>query len=159
MAIFPADGGSDGTWGAELRAYHAISTDLATGKIKDGAVQVTSAAPTVDEGVANKKYVDDNVVGVLNGSPTTIFRKYFTGTLESDANTNVAHGITGIDNILHVSVLAFDSGPGTYSVSEIFESAVLDSSYRVRFDATNIIITSVGADVQGQKYRIKIDHI
>ena len=63
MAVYPTQGGSDGSWGTETSAFHAVTRDLATGKIKDGALMVTSAAPTVDAGVANKKYVDDSFNG------------------------------------------------------------------------------------------------
>ena len=58
MATKPTPGGSDGTYGTELNAFLDVSLD-ADGKIKDGAVFSTSAAPTVDAAVANKKYVDD----------------------------------------------------------------------------------------------------
>jgi hypothetical protein len=59
VANLPTPGGSEGTWGAEYNAFLLESHDT-TGKIKDGAVTTTDAAPTVDAGVANKKYVDDN---------------------------------------------------------------------------------------------------
>ncbi len=60
MATKPTPGGSDGTWGTELNAHLAVSL-AADGKVLDGAVFSTSAAPTVDAGVANKKYVDDQI--------------------------------------------------------------------------------------------------
>ncbi|KKL79988.1 hypothetical protein LCGC14_2009320 [marine sediment metagenome] len=60
MATKPSPGGSDGTWGTELNAYLEVSL-AADGKVLDGAVFSTSAAPTVDAGVANKKYVDDQI--------------------------------------------------------------------------------------------------
>lgn len=58
MATRPTDGGSDGTWGAELNAHLDISLD-ADGKVDDGAAQTTSAAPGADAELANKKYTDD----------------------------------------------------------------------------------------------------
>ena len=58
MATRPTVGGSANTWGTELNAHLAISL-AADGKINDGAAQSTSAAPTADAEVANKKYVDD----------------------------------------------------------------------------------------------------
>ncbi len=69
MATRPTPGASAGTYGTELNAHLAISL-ASDGKILDGAVFSTSAAPTVDAGVANKKYVDDqNVdqVGQIKG--------------------------------------------------------------------------------------------
>ena len=61
MATKPTPGGSDGTYGTELNAF--LDESLASdGKVKDGAVFSTSAAPTVDAGVSNKKYGDDLIV-------------------------------------------------------------------------------------------------
>jgi hypothetical protein len=57
---WPANGSEN--WNDTMKAHVEVS--LATdGKIKDGAVFSTSAAPTVDAGVANKKYVDDEIAG------------------------------------------------------------------------------------------------
>ncbi len=71
MAVKPTPGGSDGTYGAELNAFLDESL-AADGKIKDGAEQMTSAAPTTDVMVANKKYVDD-VVGLQDrGDPAAV---------------------------------------------------------------------------------------
>lgn len=60
MATKPTPGGSDGTYGTEMNAFLDVSL-ASDGKVKDGAVFSTSAAPSVDAGVANKKYVDDTV--------------------------------------------------------------------------------------------------
>ena len=61
MAAKPTPGGSDGTYGTELNEFLDVSL-ADDGKVKDGAVFSTSAAPSVDAGVANKKYVDDQNV-------------------------------------------------------------------------------------------------
>lgn len=58
MAAKPTPGGSDGTYGNELNEFLDVSL-ASDGKIKDGAVFSSSATPTVDAGLANKKYVDD----------------------------------------------------------------------------------------------------
>ncbi len=84
MATKPTPGGSDGTYGTEMNAFLDISL-ASDGKVKDGAVFSTSAAPSVDAGVANKKYVDDTVpttFAVSDGS-TVLFA---TGNLTT-ANT------------------------------------------------------------------------
>jgi hypothetical protein len=61
MAVYPTPGGSDGTWGAETSAFHAVTKDLATGKVINEALQVADTAPIADAALANKKYVDDQI--------------------------------------------------------------------------------------------------
>ena len=117
MATKPSPGGSDGTWDAELNAFLDVSL-ASDGKVLDGAVFSTSAAPTVDAGVANKKYVDDeitaahvsarckawvthNSAGVIQGSGFNITSTVqndtgdYTVTWDTDfADTNYAVSIT-----------------------------------------------------------------
>ena len=71
MATKPTPGGSDGTYGTEMNAFLDVSL-ASDGKVKDGAVFSTSAAPTVDAGVTNKKHVDDNttMVPAITGAGT-----------------------------------------------------------------------------------------
>jgi len=52
---WPANGTEN--WNDAMKAHIELFTD-SNGKIKDGVEFTTSAAPTVDAGVANKKYVD-----------------------------------------------------------------------------------------------------
>ncbi len=86
MATKPTPGGSDGTYGTELNAFLDISL-ASDGKVADGAVFSTSAAPTVDAGVTNKKHVDDQVATakliIANGATGT---EVFNSTLTA-ANT------------------------------------------------------------------------
>lgn len=58
MATRPTVGGSDGSWGTELNAHLDVSLDD-DGKVDDGATQTTSAAPTADAELANRKFVTD----------------------------------------------------------------------------------------------------
>ena len=96
----------------------------------------------------------------INGTDTRIFTKYFTGTLDSDADTDVAHGVTAA-NILAVDVIV-----GTATVFAVMER-FLESSpateatdgANVIYDATNIKFFAIGTNYQGQAYRIKIDYI
>lgn len=67
MATRPTVGGSDGTWGTELNDHLDISLDD-DGKVDDGAAQTTSAAPTADAELANKKYVDDQIAAAVAGA-------------------------------------------------------------------------------------------
>ncbi len=112
--------------------------------------------PVADQDAATKKYVDDKDI---DGTPTGVFVKFFTGTLDADASTSVAHGITGIDNILSLMVTVFSSGDSTYHVGGFREAVDADASFKYKYDGTNVIIDGVGADLQSQKYRIKLEYI
>ncbi len=173
MATKPTPGGSDGTYGTEMNAFLDVSL-ASDGKIINEALQTASTAPVADAALANKKYVDDvttsgasvthDAEGGFNncdvdGANTKVYTKYFTGTTDADSATVVAHGITGIDKILHVSVVVANSNSSNYLTGSNFRDAVADTfTYEVTFDGTNVNITSVGAESQSEKYRIKIDY-
>jgi hypothetical protein len=159
MAVYPTPGGSPGTWGAETRAFHAVTRDLATGKILDGAEQVSSAAPTTDPGIANKKYVDDGQMMDLNGTPTKVFSKILTGNLAASSDDTIAHGIvSGNTKIMAVSP-AFLYTTGTFQVAEMFTAEASTRKVQVTFNSVNVVITGIGSSLQGNSYRIKIDYI
>ncbi|MCK5017542.1 MAG: hypothetical protein KAS32_10785 [Candidatus Peribacteraceae bacterium] len=96
---------------------------------------------------------------LVNAVATEVRTKYFTGNLDADASTSVAHGITdALTKILTIEVSCFDDtnsvwiSPGTLSYGEA-------QGYRVSTNATHVNITAVGANFQGHAYRIKIDYI
>lgn len=68
MALYPTPGGSSGSWGTETSAFHAVTRDLATGKVLNEALQVADTAPIADAALANKKYVDDSISSALSQS-------------------------------------------------------------------------------------------
>lgn len=107
--------------------------------------------------VSDKLYVENNGHPPINGSQTAVKTKYFTGNLDADSSTSVAHGVTST-NILSVTVSCFDDDLNQFSVGGYRDSADANRSFRVNYDTTNIIIAAVGANVQGNAYRIKIDH-
>lgn len=96
----------------------------------------------------------------VDGTGAEVRTKYLTGTLDADAATNVAHTITGVDNILHVSAAVFDSGLSRYLVSD-YERDNVDATtgFRISYDGTNVFISGVGTGQQSQKYRVKIDYL
>lgn len=149
---------------SQLAPSSVITSKLATaavtavkmdGTLPDASALATSAAPTIDKQVANKLYVDDGGERDINGSPTVVHTKYFTGTLDADSSTDVAHGVTAA-NILHVGGIAFNGA--TYGVLDFTAAEVAASAFRLRYDATNVIFDNVGSNNQGQAYRIKIDY-
>ncbi|MHC4124206.1 MAG: hypothetical protein ACYSSI_11580 [Planctomycetota bacterium] len=143
--------------------------------VKQGAITATKvdslAAPTDANDAARKKYVDDGAHKASDGSVTTgyrycsvndgavqkVFTKYFTGTLDSDSSTNIAHGCTAA-NILSVTTIVYQSYYSKYFVWDMYLGLNSASAFNVTYDATNIIIGSVGSTIQGQVYRIRIDY-
>lgn len=131
MATWPANG--ETAWNTKMLAYLAIEHNT--------------------DGTHATKWP-------INGTGTRIYTKYLTGTLDADSSTSVAHGITGVDNILSVTVSCYETGTSAYRVAELFVAAEeAGIAFAVRYDGTNIIISSVGTEHQDEKYRIKIDYI
>lgn len=95
----------------------------------------------------------------VNGTKTKVYTKYLTGTLDADALTNVAHGISlALTKILHVSAAL-----RTVNTFYIYDHDSTEwngtLSFQVTFDVTNIVFSDVGSAMQGQVYRIKIEYI
>ncbi len=95
-----------------------------------------------------------------DGSPaaTAVTTKYLTGTTDADSETSVAHGITGIDNILSVTAAIFSSSLSKYIAADVAVGPGANNIWTTLYDGTNVILTSVGTDLQSQKYRIRIDY-
>ena len=93
----------------------------------------------------------------VNGTPTKVYTKYLTGTLDADTETIIAHGVTsGLTKILSLSG-AFGTGTN-FEVQDYSQGAFSGPQWFLLFDGANVIVTGVGANVQGQAYRIKIDY-
>lgn len=130
MAEWPANGEED--WNTKMKAF------IDVGHNSDGTL---------------------NHVFTINGTATTILTKYLTGTLDADSNTAVAHGIAnGLTKILSVSAHAYDDVLAKQVVMGNREVASASGSVRMTWDDTNINFVVVGADIQGNAYKIKIDY-
>lgn len=112
-----------------------------------------------------KAYVD-SLVGSsyhlisVGGTPTKVYTKYFTGNLDADAETAVAHGVTnGLTKILHVSGSAVDDTTGRMYTSDSRASAVTNRGIALEWDGTNVYFASVGSFFQSNAYVIKVDYI
>lgn len=129
MAAKPTPGGSDGTYGTELNEF------LDVGHNSDGTLLGTGG-----------------ITHPVQGANTLVFTKYFTGNTDSDSETLVAHGVSSAtDNILSVTASVFDDNNNTFRSPA---SGILD----LRYDGTNVRLTSVHANLQGNAYRIKVDY-
>lgn len=137
--------------------------DMGTNKINN------VVDPIVDQDAATKKYVDDTITTGhdgdgygeydINNVKTKVYTKYLTGTLDADASTSVAHGVTGIDNILAVDVAVYNDSSTNYSMDNRYSNLYnAGDRWLATYDGTNIDIIGVGANVQGNNYRIRIDY-
>ena len=148
--------------------------ETTNGGFLDEDAMGSDAANKVASQQSIKAYVDNGANKVTDGSVVTgyryvsvndgavqqVFTKYFTGTLDADSETTVAHGVT-VANILHVSVAVFEDENSQYVVSDYRlpdANSATDKAFILNFDTTNIIITSVGSKIQGNAYRIKIEY-
>ncbi len=129
----PTVGGSEGVHGTLLNAH--INVEHNSDGTHDGAIKFP-----------------------VDGTSTVVLTKFFTGTLDNDATTEVAHGITGIDKILHVSGAVLNA-TSTYLVGGFRDGDIDAFTFELSYDGTNVSFTKVGTTVQGQKYRIKINYI
>ncbi len=119
-----------------------------------GSAKVTAVLdPTANQDAATKKYTDNKSV---DGTPTAVYTKYFTGTTDADATTNVAHGVTAA-NILHVSAAIFHLSTA-YFVYDFQFSASAPDAFTLSYNATNIVLGNVGTNNRSRAYRIKIDY-
>lgn len=124
--------------------------------LADGAELATSAAPTTDQAIANKKYVDDKSV---DSTPTAVYTKYLTGTLDGTSPDTIAHGVADYDKILAVSLMLGVVADSKYYVWD-YASGSSSSAFYSYYGATNITIVYIGAFASADtKYRIKIDYI
>ncbi len=132
--------------------------ETTNGGFLDEDDMASDAADKVASEQSIKAFAEGNGYPPIDGTPTAVFTKYFTGTLDADSLTEVAHGITGIDNILHVSAAVFNAAT-VYLVNDFQGAASSTSRFDLSFDGTNVRIANVGSAIQSQKYRIKIDYV
>ena len=160
MATKPTPGASDGTYGTEMNVFLDVSLDV-NGKIATEALQTDSTAPVADAAVANKLYVDNGGEREVNGTPTVVHTKYFTGTSTAGVTTTKAHGIaSGLTKILHVSGAITATSGVTYLVSDYGDDdAAATRGFGIQFDGTNVYFTNVQTNQQGKAYIFKIDYI
>lgn len=147
-----------------------IGGSIAVDETLDEDDMASDSATALSTQQAIKKYADDHVGDTsgeyyvyrnVNGTPTKVYTKYLTGTLDSDASTSIAHGVSsGLTKILNVGIVLYDGTTGNrYGVKESHRAVLSAYEYEVWFNATNITVQNVAARWQGQTYKIKIDYM
>jgi hypothetical protein len=132
MAALPTPGGSEGTWATDLNTFLGVGHET---------------------GGANK------AIHPVNGVDTQVYTKYLTGTLDSDDQTDIAHGVSsGLTKILSVTAMV---GVSEYILACDYDRASVQSTqgFRAYYNNTTLYIDDVESGNQGQAYRIKIDYI
>ena len=102
-----------------------------------------------------KSYIDTGLYRDINGTPTLIKTKYFTGTTAAGATTNVAHGVT-YTKILHVSC-AVENTNVFYAVNIGTGTGQAGFVLYLTYDVTNIILSNA-SDLQSKAYVVKMDY-
>lgn len=94
----------------------------------------------------------------INGTATKIYTKYLTGTTDGDATTLVNHGVTDITKILSVASIIRNGVSGAYEAQDYRNTSSANDAFSVAYDSSNVIMFNVGANVQSQLYRIKVEY-
>jgi hypothetical protein len=168
---FPTDGSlADGAVSSTAKLANSIITTakFAATAFKDEDDMASDLATAVPSQQSVKAYADtgsnvthDTEGGYnncdINGTKTKVYTKYFTGTLDADSATAVAHG-EDFDKILHVSAMVYDDNLTEYAVSDYRLGASSGHGFQINVDATNINLDGVETYIQGNNYRIKVDY-
>lgn len=93
----------------------------------------------------------------ISGTLEMIYTKYFLGTTDADSQTNVTHGISDVDKILPPASSVWTSS-SQYWVYGVNDTAGASESYQLIYTSTDIILVTVGANLQSQNYRIKVEY-
>lgn len=139
MADWPANGDTD--WNTKMLAYLAIEHN-------------TDGTHDVHNSEGGYMQVD------VNGTKANVYTKYFSGNLDSDSSTSVAHSITsGLTKILSVTASVYNDSFSKATVGSYQDEAITAHSWRLEFTDANIDFVAVGSNAQGNRYTIKIDYI
>ena len=136
-------------------------TQQGVATLADTSALATSAAPTADAQIANKKYVDDTIGDSyhlidVDSTSVKVYTKYLTGSCNASGDASVAHGVT-MANILSVTVMVYDGTNSIYQVSEAYITAVTNAALLVTYNADNVLIVG-GSQYASDPYRIKIEY-
>ena len=93
----------------------------------------------------------------VQGVKTKVYHKYFTGTTDADNQTSVAHG-ENWDKILHASGNIKNTTFSLYAVYGYGDAVLVNDKFSFLFVNASILFNSVGANLQGENYRIRIDY-
>lgn len=96
---------------------------------------------------------------VYSSAVEMVYTKTFTGTLDADATTDIAHGISNaITTIIHIGYNLANVGSGLVIV-DYNRSTDATNEFQIYWDATNITFTNVGTNYQGDPYDLVVDYI
>lgn len=153
--VFQADGAIDVGDSVSVLDEDDFSSDSATKLVVEQAIKAYVDLDSTGSVMHDAEGGYDNVD--VGGTKTKVYTKYLTGTLDADDSTSVAHGCTA-SKILSVSAILYNDQLSQYVANTSRITVTSTYAFAVRFDATNIIISSVGEYLQGNVYRIKIDY-
>jgi hypothetical protein len=94
----------------------------------------------------------------IDGTIEAVYTKFFSGTLDNDSLTTVAHGISDYDKIVHGWATPFNNSANRYYLVEVQYDAAAANQFVTYYDSSNVVFTVVGANYQGRNYRASLKY-
>lgn len=142
--------------GKKLSEYIEVSSLTASDKIPtitENGNEYIHASNLMWDSSEEASWCYDNI----NGSKIKVYTKYFTGTLDGDSQTDILHGVSDEDNILAVTCMCKNSS-GSYEIYDFYTGANTAYAFQLYVMTSAISVWGVGAQLQGQNYRIKLEY-
>lgn len=95
-------------------------------------------------------------VDLIDGTYEAVYTKSLSGTLDSDSQTSVPHGVADVDKIIDVFAAGYSSGNTRYVFSEFGQGTTGSEVVYFSYDATNVVFGGVGVALQGGVYRVTV---
>lgn len=92
----------------------------------------------------------------VQGTNYAVYTKTFTGNLDADSSTSIAHGET-VSKIIGVQGMAYDDNFSAYVIADAYIGSVTDHAYLLTLSSTDIIF-GVGSYFQNNAYKVTITY-
>lgn len=93
----------------------------------------------------------------VSGTNYAVYTKTFSGNLDGDSRTDIAHGVTAT-KIISLSGFAYDDLVSEYMIVELYQNSATSEAYTLSFSTSNISFFGVGSYLQGNAYKATIKY-
>lgn len=134
--------------------------------IADGALLDTTGAPTANNMIICKGYADGVVnanISDVDGVPTTVYTKYFTGLITTGLSPTILHSIADASSkILSATMAAYNNNIDSMLYATIYAPQSNPDRLDLRWTPTHVIFTYVGSNFYTPnpgRYVVRLDYI